>query len=324
MDRSVVLLAVATMAFGCSSSSGSNPSGAGGAGGGSTSSHHHAGGGTAAGGGSNGGGGPGPGAGGGSASGPAGSGGATTTTSGSGGAGPACTSPLPEYTNDNGSVTFYTFSMGAPAVNCGFDVLGQNPDVVAHVDTGNGKYFGAMNTSDYANAAACGACVEVTRDGTKKVTVTIVDQCPTPTNPKCTAGHIDLSKEAFLQIGAENEGYLGMGNGGAFGEISWRYVACPVVGDVSYRLKEPTNQYWNQILVEEHRYAIAKFEAMVSGSWQPGVRQSYNYWQVGNGDLGQTPPYPIRVTDVNGAVITASLDLVAGDQTSSAQFPSCQ
>lgn len=208
-------------------------------------------------------------------------------------------------------------------MNCGFDVLGQSPDVVAHVATGKGHYFGAMNTADYDTAAACGACVEVTRDGTKKVVVTIVDQCPTPSNPKCTAGHIDLSEEAFAQIGALNEGYLGTGNGAAVGSISWRYVPCPVTEGVSFRLKEPTNQYWNQILVEGHRYAVAKLEVMVNGQWVEAARQEYNYWQAGDGDMGK-PPYQVRVTDVNGEVITASLELVDGDQASTAQFPVCQ
>ena len=124
-------------------------------------------------------------------------------------------------------------------------------------------------------------------------------------------------------IGAENEGYLGMGNGGAFGEISWRYVACPASGDVEFRLKEPTNIYWNQILVEGHRYAIAKVEAYVNGAWVAGDRQSYNYWQVGDGNMGPAP-YSVRATDVNGAVVTATLQLAAGDQASGQQFPVCQ
>ena len=34
--------------------------------------------------------------------------------------------------------------------------------------------------------------VEVTRDGSRKVTITVTDECPIATNPKCKAGHIDL------------------------------------------------------------------------------------------------------------------------------------
>lgn len=247
----------------------------------------------------------------------------SSSSGGSSTSGGACSKALPEYTSGDGSVTYYTFAMGSSAVNCGFDIQGQDPDVVAHVDTGGGKWFGAMNTADYDSAATCGACVEVTRDGGKKVVVTIVDQCPTASNPVCTPGHIDLSKDAFLQIGAEVEGYLGTGNGANVGVISWRYVPCPVAGDVSFRLKEPGNVYWNQILVEGHRYAVAKLEVLVNGQWIPAVRQDYNYWQAGDGNMGPAP-YQIRVTDVNGAVITASLDLTAGDQATAAQFPVCQ
>jgi expansin (peptidoglycan-binding protein) len=208
--------------------------------------------------------------------------------------------------------------MGAAAVNCGFDVLGVNPDTVAHVATGSGQWFGAMDATDYAGSAVCGACVEVSRDDGKSVVVTIVDQCP-----GCQAGHIDLSEQAFLQLGTASEGYLGTGNGGAVGLISWRYVACPVTGDVAYVLKDPTNMYWNQILVEGHRYAVDKVEVEVMGQWVSAVRQSYNYWQAGSGDIGM-PPYAVRVTDVNGDIVQTQLALVAGDQTSAEQFPLCK
>jgi expansin (peptidoglycan-binding protein) len=242
----------------------------------------------------------------------------STTSTGSGGA--VCMLP-PGY--NDGSVTWYTFSMGSSAVNCGFDILSTSPDSVAYVPYGSGRYFGAMNTADYDTAAVCGACVEVTRDGTKKVDIMIVDQCPTPSNPKCIPGHIDLSQEAFAQIGNLNEGYLGTTNGGAAGHISWRYIPCDAPGDVAFRLKEPTNQYWNQILVEGHRTPIVLLEAEINGTWQEGVRTDYNYWQVGNGNLGPAP-YHLRITDVNGAQIEASLSLTAGDQHSGKQFPACQ
>jgi expansin len=311
MSRSLPLLALIHLLAGCGSSHGESPSGgAGGAGAapaGSTAAGSTAAGSTAAGS---------------TAAGSTAAGSTTAgpgATSGGGGAtGSACESPLPEYANNDGSVTYYTFSMGSAAVNCSFAVLGESPDVVAHVATGNGQYFGAMDATDYASAAPCGACVEITRDGTRTVVVTIVDQCP-----GCQAGHIDLSEAAFMQLGDVSEGYLGTGNGGAVGLISWRYVACPVPGDVSYELKDPTNVYWNQILVEDHRYAIDKVEAMVSGQWAAAVRQTDNYWQVGTGSLGSAP-YAIRVTDVNGDAIQAQLALAAGDQTSSAQFPLCQ
>ena len=39
-----------------------------------------------------------------------------------------------------------------------------------------------------------------------------------------------------------------------YGSISWRYVPCENNGNVHFRLKEPSNQAWNQLLVENHRF----------------------------------------------------------------------
>ena len=225
----------------------------------------------------------------------------------------------------DGSVTWYTLDQGSQAVNCSYDIVRRSPDVVANVPFGGGSYFAAMNTADYGNAATCGACVEVTRDGTRKVDVMIVDQCPTATNPKCTAGHIDLSQPAFEQIGTVDEGYLGTSHGGAKGHISWTYIPCPVTSPVSFRLKDASNVSWNQILVQSHRTPIAKLEVDVNraGSWQAATRQSYNYWQLGGGNLGAAP-YHVRATDIDGATLEATLGLQGGDQSSGAQFPACR
>jgi expansin (peptidoglycan-binding protein) len=216
---------------------------------------------------------------------------------------------------EQGSVTFYTFDQGTAVPNCSYEVTARNPDSVAHVATGNGQYFGAMNTADYAGAATCGACVELTRDGNRSVVVTIVDQCPAGSNPKCTAGHVDLSQAAFQQLGDTSEGYLGTGNGGMYGTISWRYVPCPVNENVSFRLKEPDRNDWNELLVQAHRYPIASVE--ING--QPAARKDYNYWEPPGGDMGPEP-FRIRVTDISGGVVNASVNRSSGDMVSNAQF----
>jgi expansin (peptidoglycan-binding protein) len=216
---------------------------------------------------------------------------------------------------DNGSVTFYTFSQGTVTPNCSYEVTNRNPDSVAHIATGGGQYFGAMNTSDYATAAMCGACVEVTRDGGRTVTITIVDQCPVGTNPKCRPGHIDLSQAAFQQVGDLNEGYLGTGNGGMYGNISWRYVPCPIEENVSFRLKEPDRTDWNELLVQGHKYPITSVE--ING--QQATRKEYNYWEPPNGNMGPEP-FRIRVTDINGGVVNATVERSGGDMMSNGQF----
>jgi expansin len=222
--------------------------------------------------------------------------------------------------NGNGSVTYYYFAQGSSEVNCSYAITGQNPDRVAHIATGDGgTLFGAMNTTDYANSAVCGACVEVTRDGGRSVVITIVDQCPVATNPKCTKGHIDLSVAAFDQLGNRgNEGYLGTGNGGMAGSISWKYVACPTPENISFRLKEPDNEAWNQLLVQSHKYPIQS----VSINGTPAARQPHNYWEPPDGDMGKAP-YEVKVTDVNGGVVTSWIEHAAGDIDSGLQL-SCQ
>jgi expansin len=231
-----------------------------------------------------------------------------------------CDSDLGGY--QNGSVTFYTFAMGTTLVNCSYGTHRGNPDKVDFVSTGDGQYFAAINTSDYNRAATCGACIEVTRDGNRKVTVTVVDQCPVATNNKCKPGHLDLSRAAFLQVGSENEGYLGTANGGMYGQISWKYVPCQSSGNVRFRLKEPANQNWNQLLVENHRFAITKVEVRVNGTWVNATRHDYNFWEPPNGTFG-APPYRVRVTDVNGTVLEDTVDLTSGDQEAENQM-TCQ
>ncbi len=221
--------------------------------------------------------------------------------------------------NGNGSVTYYYFAQGSAEVNCSYAITGRDPDVVAHIATGEGRYFGAMNTTDYNNAAMCGACVEVTRDGNRTVVITIVDQCPVATNPKCQKGHIDLSVAAFDMLGNRGgEGYLGTGNGGMAGSISWKYVECPIESEITFKLKEPDNANWNQLLVQGHKFPIQSVD--IGG--QPATRQSYNYWEPPNGDMG-SEPYEVKVTDINGGVITTYLDRAAGDLPGGVQ-QSCQ
>ncbi|MGC4068565.1 MAG: expansin EXLX1 family cellulose-binding protein [Polyangiaceae bacterium] len=241
--------------------------------------------------------------------------GGTTGTAGSTSSG---TCKFPSAHNGNGSVTWYQLSQGTATVNCSYPTHPSSETVDYVVN--NGQYFAAMNTSEYATAAACGACVQVTRDGGTSITVMIADQCPVGSNPKCKAGHIDLAKPAFLQLGTESEGYLGTGNGGVAGSISWKYVVCPVTGNVKVHLKEPSNTGWNEFLVANHRTPVSKFEAQINGSWVTGTRKEYNYFNVGS---TVSFPLSVRLTDINGAVITGTVQAGTAVQDLGSQFPTC-
>jgi expansin (peptidoglycan-binding protein) len=167
----------------------------------------------------------------------------------------------------------------------------------------------AMNQTDYAGSAACGACAEV-EGPAGTVVVRIVDRCP-----ECPPGDVDLSREAFAMIAELEAGRV---------EIAWRYVECPVAGPVSLRFKEGSNPYWTAIQVRNHRHRIASIEARQGGGWATVGREEYNYFVAPEG-LGDGP-YDLRVTDVYGHTI-AETGVVPGDGievTGTGQLPACE
>ena len=97
-------------------------------------------------------------------------------------------------------------------------------------------------------------------------------------------------------------------------------MPCPVQGNVTIALKEPSNQGWNEFLVQDARTPVVKFEANFSGSWVTGTRQSYNYFNVGN---SLSFPIQVRLTDANGNVIQGTLQGGVAEQNLGVQFPGC-
>jgi expansin (peptidoglycan-binding protein) len=166
----------------------------------------------------------------------------------------------------------------------------------------------AMNGADYANAAWCGACLAVTGpNGT--IAVRVVDQCP-----GCKRGDLDLSEHAFAMLAPPSVGRI---------PITWHEIACPVSGPIAYQFKETSSAFWTAIQVRQHRYAIAKLEALVDGTWHDLPRADYNYFVARSG-LG-AGPYALRVTDARGNVVLDPA-IALGDaaiRTGWAQFPAC-
>ena len=169
---------------------------------------------------------------------------------------------------------------------------------------------GAMNQTDYANAAICGAYVEVTGPG-GTITIRIVDRCP-----ECPAGNIDLSPLAFSQIAELVEGRV---------PITWRIVSPDISGPIRYRFKEDSSQWWTAVQIRNHRNPIAKLEFLdTNGQFVAMERQEWNYFLRSGSDQGLGPgPYTFRVTDSYGNVLTDSgIPLnVAGEVAGSGQFP---
>lgn len=190
-----------------------------------------------------------------------------------------------------------TYYAATGAGNCSFDA------------TPNDLMVAAMNHPDYGSADWCGACLEVTGPQGNSVRVRVVDQCP-----ECQAGDLDLSPQAFEMLSPLSAGRIA---------ITWREVACDVTGPLAYHFKDGANAYWTAIQVRNHRYPVAKLEAMKDGAFVTIPRLEYNYFVETSG-LGPGP-YSLRVTDAHGHVVEDS-GIALGDsvtRTGAGQFPAC-
>ena len=192
-------------------------------------------------------------------------------------AAPVVAAPPVGNTVHEGRSTFYDSNGGGG--NC------------SYVSAPANRLYVALGPSEYSAGAACGGYLEVT--GPKgRVRVLVMDQCP-----ECEAGHLDLSKEAFAAIADPVQGVVA---------VTYRAVVDPApIGQLTFRMKEGTSQWWFAVLVGDHGNPLTSVEAQPAGSgWRPATRQSYNYWVIDSG-LG-TGPYAIRVTDVYGHRVVAT------------------
>jgi expansin (peptidoglycan-binding protein) len=194
-----------------------------------------------------------------------------------------------------GEATYYDFADGSG--NCGFPA------------TPNDLMVAAMNQTDYAVSAACGACARITGPA-GQVDVRIVDRCP-----ECPQGNIDLSPEAFALIAELSAGRV---------PIEWEYIACGVSGPIVYHFKEGSNQWWTAVQIRNHRHPVASLVFRDDGgSFVEVPRLEYNFFVQ---ESGMGPgPYTFQVTDVNGSVLEDSgiEHDEAGDVPGAAQFPAC-
>jgi expansin (peptidoglycan-binding protein) len=214
----------------------------------------------------------------------------------------------------NGSVTRYDFRQGTSLPACAYVITHTGNgndgdwDTVEGISTGDGGYFGAMNTTDFAQGAACGACVEASYNG-RKVVLTIVDECPVGTNPLCQKGHIDLSRKAIRQL--EPNGSLEN-----LKNVSWKYVKCPAAGNVKARLHPNQNPDWQPVVIENALFPLKSVTLNGVNATRTGNNSGGNAWIA----TGQKAPYTVRATDVVDGTITFTYDAGGGLDDAGLQF----
>lgn len=172
----------------------------------------------------------------------------------------------------------------------------------------------ALNPADYnrfgIKAALAGAYLEVT--GPKGSTIVYV----TDLYPEGAKGALDLCPTSFAKIGEMSAGKI---------NVTWRIVKAPISGNISYRIKEGSSQYWAGIQVRNHKYPVLKMEYYKDGRWINMEKTQWNHF-IGT-NLG-TSPLKVRMTDINGKTITDTISGLPASGTSSAyivpgnvQFP---
>lgn len=199
--------------------------------------------------------------------------------------------PIPFGPTHSGEGTYYNADGSG---NCLFPASPENLMVAA------------MNHTDYANAALCGAYVQINGPrGT--VIVRIVDRCP-----ECPAGDVDMSPQAFAQIADLPQGRV---------PITWQLVSYPVDGPIVYHFKEGSNQWWTAVQIRNHRHPITKLDYWNGSQWVEAPRQPWNYFVEAAG-MGPGP-YTIRVTDNFGhTLIDSNIPHIEdGSVPGTAQFP---
>ena len=233
---------------------------------------------------------------------------------------------LPSGPNSgSGSFTYYWFGQGSYQENghyalaCGYHGSEQNPsktdprvDDITNISTPH--YFVAIpgaSSDNFGNVDKCGACVELTGKNGTKLVATVADECPENSNAPCAAnpgGHLDVSYGAFSQLGF---GSIGNPSG-----TSWKYVKCPVTGNIVVRIKVGNP---NQIYVEN---TILPIKSISVGGAQ-ATHLSYGAWQISRVAVGAS----LSITDYSDRTINYTVpgSLAADqDQNTGVQFPACQ
>lgn len=230
-----------------------------------------------------------------------------------------CTLP-PSANSGAGSFTKYWFSQGTGQEDgyyktaCGYrGTGGGDGSTDKMLNIANPQYFLAIpgnSPSDFNSNGMCGACVELTGANGKKIVATVTDECPNTTNAPCAAnpnGHFDVSVPAFNQLG------FSVGNPSG---TTWKYVKCPVTGNVIIRVKKGNA---DQIYIENTILPIK--DAKVGSN--SATHLSYGAWQLSRNALGAT----ITLVDYSNRTITIKIPLtgvkVDTDFDTGLQFPAC-
>ncbi|KAG6616050.1 Carbohydrate-binding protein [Phytophthora cinnamomi] len=193
------------------------------------------------------------------------------------------------FTGDGTSYTLGQVSAG----NCNF-----------MYDPGVGDNYAALNSAQWDSTLNCGRCAEVScadsrcSDTSSSVTVYIVDKCP-----ECSQGDLDLSPTVFKQLtGSDPSRY----------SIKWKFVDCPVSGNIEYCAKSGSSSSW--LAVQPANFANGVASMKIANQDVTMVDSCY-YFLLSGGSNVDMSAVDIELTSISGETITETLSLTADNCT---------
>ncbi|KAL4086075.1 hypothetical protein PRIC1_014697 [Phytophthora ramorum] len=174
--------------------------------------------------------------------------------------------------------------------------------------------YAALNNEQWDGLQNCGRCAEVScadsrcSDQSKSVVVQLLDRCP-----ECKHGDLDLSPSVFKTLtGSDPSRYT----------VKWKFVDCPVPGNVNYCLKGGSNNYWTA--VQPTNVATGITSLQINGKATKMLDGAYYYLLDGSGSVvADLSSVTVSMTDLNGVSMKDTVSLSAGSCTQgSSQFPS--
>ncbi|KAL3659855.1 hypothetical protein V7S43_015157 [Phytophthora oleae] len=189
------------------------------------------------------------------------------------------------YTGDGTSYTLGQVSAG----NCNF-----------MYDPGVGDNYAALNSEQWDSTLNCGRCAEVScadsrcSDTTSTQTVYIVDRCP-----ECSKGDLDLSPTVFKALtGSDPSRY----------SIKWKFVDCPVSGNIQYCTKSGSSSSW--LAVQPANFANGVASVKIANQDVTMVDSCY-YFLLNGGSNVDISAVDIQLTSISGETITDTLSLTS-------------
>ncbi|POM62063.1 Carbohydrate-binding protein [Phytophthora palmivora] len=193
------------------------------------------------------------------------------------------------FTGDGTSYTLGQVSSG----NCNF-----------MYDPGVGNNYAALNSAQWDSTLNCGRCAEVScddsrcSDTTSTQIVYLVDRCP-----ECQEGDLDLSPTVFKTLtGSDPSRY----------SIKWKFVNCPVSGNIEYCTKSGSSSHW--LAVQPANFANGVASMKIANQDLTMVDSCYYFLLNGGANIDMNA-VNIELTSISGETITETLSLSADNCT---------